>query len=345
MDFTPSTYLKKLREKIEPELAFSATDASQYGEWRGKMTECLTRLLGNFPPAKCELSPVQLESVRTEEYVREKIVIESDPGCFVPMYVFIPTKGDGPFPPVLAVHGHGRGMRNTAGVWDTEEERLSIREHNHDYALQFALRGYLVFAPEMIGFGTRREEEDKRQAPDNNSCRTLAWHAAMIGRTAIGLRVWDVMRTIDYAMTRPECDAGRGVGCAGLSGGGTATLYSAALDERITCAVVSGYFNTFEDSILAMYHCDCNYVPHIRLFAEMSDIAALIAPRPLLIEAGTEDEIFPIEAVKTSYDKLERAYGILNAGEKLDIDINKGGHRFYGNKAFDWMDRWMTGPT
>jgi dienelactone hydrolase len=301
----------------------------------------LSELLGGFPGQRCQLNPEVLERVETGGCVREKVVIESDEGCLVPMYVFVPQNGDGPFAPVVAVHGHGRGMRDTAGVWVTDEERQAGTETHHDYARCFAERGYMVFAPEMIGFGERREDEDKRGESDKHSCRILSWHAAIIGKTAIGLRVWDTMRVIDYAETRGECDAKKGVGCVGLSGGGTVTLYTSAVDERIRCAVVSGYYNTFEDSILAMEHCDCNYIPGIRRYAEMPDVAALIAPRPLLVESGTMDEIFPIDATRAAYKRLMKAYEILNAGDRLDMDIGEGGHRFYGNKAFDWMGKWL----
>jgi len=199
----------------------------------------------------------------------------------------------------------------------------------------------MVFAPEMIGFGLRREEQDKIKMGNEHSCRILSWHAAIIGKTAIGLRVWDVMRVIDYADTREECSAKKKIGCVGLSGGATVTMYTSALEKRIKCAVVSGYFNTFEDSILAMHHCDCNYIPWIRKYAEMSDVASMIAPRALLIEAGTKDEIFPISATKAAYEKLKKTYQLLNVEDHLDIDIQEGGHRFYGVKAFDWMNRWL----
>ena len=72
--------------------------------------------------------------------------------------------------------------------------------------------------------------------------------ALLLGQTMIGWRVWDVMRTIDYIATRKELDAKR-VGCMGISGGGTCTLFSAALEPRIKAAMVSGYLNTFRDSI------------------------------------------------------------------------------------------------
>lgn len=341
MEFAPSKYLKSLRDKIVPELSFSAKNKQEFSKWRGRIAKKLTELLGGFSEKKCPLNPQVFERVETESYIREKVVIESNPGSLVPLYVFVPKKGKKPFPAVVAVHGHGRGMRCTAGVWDSEEERRDIELVNHDYGRQFAERGYMVFAPEMTGFGLRREDEDKRAGEGYLSCRILSWHAAIIGKTAIGLRVWDVMRVIDYAEMREECNARKKIGCVGLSGGGTVTLYTSALEKRIKCAVVSGYLNTFEDSILAMHHCDCNYIPGIRKYAEMSDVASMIAPRALLIEAGTKDEIFPIGATKSAYEKLKNVYKLLDKEDHLDIDIQEGGHRFYGIKAFDWMDRWL----
>lgn len=341
IEFAPSKYLKSLRDKMVPELSFSANNKQEFAKWRKKISKKLTELLGGFPEEKCPLNPQIFESVEFERYFREKVVIESNPNCFVPVYVFVPKTVKKPFPAVVAVHGHGRGMKYTAGVWDSEEERRDIELVNHDYGRQFAEKGYMVFAPEMIGFGLRREDEDKLAGNGNHSCRILSWHAAITGKTAIGLRVWDVIRVIDYAETREECNAKKKIGCAGLSGGATVTLYTAALEKRIKCAVVSGYFNTYEDSILAMHHCDCNYIPGIRKYAEMSDVASMIAPRALLIEAGTKDEIFPIEATKTAYEKLKNSYRILHVEDHLDIDIQEGGHRFYGVKAFDWMDRWL----
>ena len=86
------------------------------------------------------------------------------------------------------------------------------------------------------------------------------------------------MRLIDYIRTRPEPLADT-LGCVGLSGGGMVTLFTTALEARITCAVVSGYFNTFRDSIMAVRHCLCNFVPGMAQLAEMVDIAGLVAPR------------------------------------------------------------------
>ena len=162
-----------------------------------------------------------------------------------------------------------------------------------------------------------------------------------MGKTVIGLRVWDVIRTIDYIRSRSEPMLA-GIGCLGLSGGGTTTLFATAVEPRITAAVVSGYFNTFQDSIMAIAHCECNYVPNIVTYAEMSDIASLIAPRPVLIEMGTEDPIFPVAATEIAYHQLEQVYEVLGARERLDKDIFPGAHAFSGRKAFAWLTRWLS---
>src|SRR5437016_11038532 len=127
-----------------------------------------------------------------------------------------------------------------------------------------------------------------------------------------GWRVYDVMRTIDYIETRKDLDARR-VGCMGISGGRTCTLFSTALEPRIQVAMVSGYLNTFRDCILSLAHCMDNYVPGILNWAEMYDVAGLIAPRPLFAESGTRDPIFPIEASKESFARVKKVYGVFGA--------------------------------
>jgi hypothetical protein len=109
---------------------------------------------------------------------------------------------------------------------------------------------------------------------------------------------------------RPEAAAG-GVGAMGISGGGMQTFFSACLDTRLRACVVSGYFSTFRDSILAMHHCPCNFVPGLGRFGEMSDLAALVTPRPMLAEAGIFEGRHPISGAK-AYDFLARHLGLKN---------------------------------
>ncbi len=132
-----------------------------------------------------------------------------------------------------------------------------------------------------------------------------------------------------------------GLGCVGLSGGGTVTLFTAALDQRITCAVVSGYMNTFRASIMSIEHCFCNYIPGILQYAEIPDIAGLIAPRPLLVESGMHDPIYPSKATQQALDELRPVYRCLGAEDRLDADFFEGEHQWSGRKAYDWLERWL----
>jgi dienelactone hydrolase len=149
--------------------------------------------------------------------------------------------------------------------------------------------------------------------------------------------VHDARRLIDYLETRPDADTHR-LGAMGISGGGLATFYTTCLEERIKACVISGFYSTFQNSLLAMHHCICNFVPGIAKFGEMYDLVGLIAPRPLLVEAGTYDPIFPLEAVQRSVAiARDQVYQVFGVKDRLQTDIFEGRHRISGSKAYDFL--------
>jgi dienelactone hydrolase len=148
--------------------------------------------------------------------------------------------------------------------------------------------------------------------------------------------VRDGKRLVDYLQTRSDVDVGR-LGAMGISGGGLHTFFSTCLDPRIQACVISGYYSTFRDSVLAMSHCACNFVPGLGQFGEMYDLVGLIAPRPLLVEAGTRDPIFPIEAVKRSVDRAREVYGVWGAEKEIETDYFEGRHQISGRRAYDFL--------
>ena len=116
------------------------------------------------------------------------------------------------------------------------------------------------------------------------------------------------------------------------------TLFTSCTDSRLKAIVISGYYCTFRDSILALHHCPCNYVPGMARFGEMSDVATLLAPRPVLIEAGTRDPIFPLEAVKKAVETLRRHYAVFEApADRVQTDIFEGRHQISGRIAYDFL--------
>ena len=168
----------------------------------------------------------------------------------------------------------------------------------------------------------------------------MSMNLLMMGKTMAGVRVRDVMRSLDFLETLPYVDQEH-MGAMGISGGGTTLMYAGALDERLKAVVLSGAGCTFRDSILKIFHCTDNFVPHVYSHGEMYDILGLMAPRALLLEAGDEDDIFPIAGVKTCYQQLKKAYRIMDAEEKLELDVFHGGHQIHGGRSYAFLQKWL----
>jgi dienelactone hydrolase len=197
----------------------------------------------------------------------------------------------------------------------------------------------LVIVPEIMGFGDRRLKADMEADPDgtkSNSCQAISVHLMMCGKTLAGVRIYEALRAIDYLEIRDDVDAEH-IGTMGFSGGGLVSSFAAALDERIRAAVICGYTNTFKGSIMFRRHCIDNYVPGILEHAEQPDIYGLIAPRPLFIESGERDKIFPASTLEQAIEQLSITYKRMGARQNLESDIFPGGHEISGRRSFDWL--------
>jgi len=345
--FDTLTFTQTIYDQTKQKLSFKAKTKEEAIEWQRKLRRKLTELLGGFPKRKTPLKPKILETKelkikdhnqQTIRYTRQTIIFNSRKNLSVYGYFLTPKEAEIPNSCIICLPGHGRGVDDIVGIEEDGSLRETYGGYQKDFALQCVANGFSAFAIEQLGFGHRRDERAREAGSGVSSCQPAAGAALLLGETMIGWRVYDVMRVIDYLEMRPEVDVGR-VAVMGISGGGTTALFSSALDLRIKAAVVSGYFNTFRDSIMSMPHCICNYIPSILKWAEMYDIAGLIAPRPLFIESGMEDPIFPVEATKRAYEKIRKIYSIFGAEDKLDIEIFKGGHEFYGRKAFNFLKK------
>ena len=338
--YAPLTHIRQVYAQTVPTYDYAALGQAGFVQWQADLRAKVADLLGGSSAPRGDLAPQVLETSQKDGYVQQKVEITSEPGVRLPLYVLTPESGQAPYPTVIALHGHGSGVQEVIGEPQSEQIAEHMRRCNHDYGRQLAQQGFLVLAPEQRAFGERREMEDVTQAPGQSSCRQASMNAMMLGRTMIGMRVWDVMRIIDYARQTGLAKTDT-LACVGLSGGGTVTTFATAMDPRITAAVISGYFCTWQWSIMAMRHCEDNYVPGILQHAEMADIGALIAPRPLLIEAGTEDPIFPLPGVHDAHDKLAKVYAMLAEPERLALDVFEGEHQWHGTVAVDWLRRWL----
>ncbi len=160
----------------------------------------------------------------------------------------------------------------------------------------------------------------------------------MLGKSLVGMRVRDSMRVLDWLGASGESDPAR-IGAMGISGGGTLCFFHTCLDERIRACVISGYYTNWRDSILAMDHCPCNYVPGLLNIGELTDVAGLILPRPIAVEVGTRDPIYPLGPVREAVARTREMCAVFGGDPARDVllDEFEGRHSVSGRVAYDFL--------
>jgi len=326
MNYVSVEYIRYIAKNVKQSMRFSAN--KDFCEWRKEAVAKLEELLG-LPLEKCESCFRIVNKSERKEYTRLDFEFQSESDYLVQSAILIPSGEKKKRPCVICLQGHSSGMHISLGEsrFPGDEKILEGR----DFALQAVKEGFCAVTIEQRYMG--------RAGQGNNGTshclQGLANAALLLGRTPIGERVWDVKILIDVLEREFSdfIDFDKLI-CLGNSGGGTTTLYAAALDERIKIAVPSCYLCTFEHSIMAMYHCPCNFVPSLYKYFDMGDIACLIAPRKLLVVSGEKDDIFPIEGAKKSYGIVKGVYELLGKGDSCEMVVGNGGHQFYPNEAY-----------
>jgi dienelactone hydrolase len=306
-----------------------------FAGYRERARRRLDELLGEWPAAV----PLDLEVLERDDagpYTRERVVFDSEATMSVPAYLLVPHGRAQPGPAVLAIHGHGAGKSMVCGLDRGRDDlRDEITGYHGDYAHQLACRGYVVLAPDLRGFGERADWNP----PERYQCDWNLVSATIAGANPLTQNLWDMRCSLDVLAQHPLVDPAR-IGAAGLSYGGTATLFLAAVDDRVKAAVVSGYFASWAAAHRVPWNmCGSQILPGMLGRLEHVDLGALIAPRALLVETGTEDDIFPVGAAREAFATLTKVYDMLGARDRVVHDVNEGGHQWYGREAYPFLDR------
>ncbi len=316
---------KLLYPTIEQKLAYD--DRADYEAWKADVRAKFMELSGlSLIEAEPVCDPdLQIEYTEQRDgYTETRFTFQSEEGYRVPCYLLLPEGNKEKYPVAITLQGHSTGFHNSVGK--------ILYDHDIDYqprgqfGIQAVKRGFATLCIEQRGMG----ERCPRIADGDcyNNCAYTAMQALQIGRTILAERVWDVHKAIDLlAASFPKCDTEKVV-VTGNSGGGTATFYSACYDERIKICAPSCAFCPYEDSIMAMYHCTCNYIPGAFQWFEMQDLACLIAPRNFSIIAGVKDNIFPIAGVKRGYETVQKIYAKENAPDACTLTVTPREHRW-----------------
>ncbi len=332
---SPSNAHAYIMDRMKPSMSYAGGDVKA---WQRKLRKNLAKLTGYdvMPRQRIDLAPRTLWRKKHALGTIEKIIFSSEPGSDVPAYVCIPDRAKTPYDFVICVQGHSSGMHNSIAV-ERNNHRKSIKvEGDRDFGIKCMEYGYAALCIEQRAFGDREE----RLIKSPKRCHHVSMQALMLGRTLIGERVWDIDRGIDYLKSRSDVNMDT-IGCMGNSGGGTATTFAAALLPRLGAAMPSCSFSTFRQSIMSMYHCQCNYIPGLYPVADMGDILGLFAPRPLVVVSGDKDPIFPVSGARSEFRRLKKIYRAADAPGNCRHVIGKGGHRFYAAQAWPAMKKLM----
>jgi len=327
MNQNPLTIHHRDLLKLAPSLRRGENEA--LSDWQEAARAKLTELLGYDKLVAASDDLFKIES-KTDcgGYTDYSISFQSEEGYFVPCHLCVPSGTAGKLPLVVCLQGHSTGFHISLGRPKYEGDEQTISGGDRDFAMQIVKEGYCALAIEQRGFG------ECGGTPDGPACLVPSMTALLYGRTTIGERIFDISRALDVIIKNFDIIDAEKIACMGNSGGGTATIYTAAMDKRIKVAMPSCALCTYKDSIGAMHHCSCNYIPGIANYFDMGDLCGLIAPRALVVVSGAEDKIFPHDGVQESVDVAKDYFAAVDAADKLAWIEGPEGHRFYA--ALSW---------
>lgn len=278
--------------------------------YRKQLFEMLS--LDPLPP-KTDLKPVVTGKLDHAEFIVEKLHFQSMPGLYVTANLYLPKNSPRPAPAILYVCGHS--PMKTNGI------SFGNKAGYQHYGAWFARNGYACLVLDTVQLG-------EIEGIHHGTYREGMWWWNSRGYTSAGAEAWNCLRALDYLETRPEIDASR-IGVTGRSGGGAYSWWIAALDERIKAACPVAGITDLENHVVdgvVEGHCDCMFPVNTYRW-DFAQVAALVAPRPLLICNSDKDTIFPLDGVVRVHEKVRSIYQILGATDRLGLLITEGPHK------------------
>lgn len=323
---------KDLMQLQKPALAYGGKD---FEAWKNSAREKLSELLGmnKFTYVAPEVE-IEYET-KIDNAIEIRFTFRTEAGYRVPCHLLLPDEIENP-PVIICLQGHSKGMHVSLGRPKYEGDEDIIKGGDRDFCVRAIKEGFAAISVEQRNFGECGGNEEGPR------CFESSMTALLMGRTTIGERVWDISRLIDVLETEfaDKVDTNK-ICCMGNSGGGTATAYVAALEDRIVLAMPSCAMCTFKDSIGAMEHCSCNYVPKIAEYFDMGDLMAMSYPKYYVQVSGIEDPIFPIYGAKEVFEKGRQAYKDCGGEQRCTLVKGNGGHRFYADDSWPVVHKYI----
>ncbi|UCH62362.1 MAG: acetylxylan esterase [Fidelibacterota bacterium] len=293
------------------------------GEWEERAAYIRDRVLvsaGLLPlPEKTPLNAKISGRIDRDDYSVEKVYFESYPGFYVTGNLYRPQGRPGPYPGILAPHGHWSQGRLA------HEERGSVPGR----CINFARQGYVVFSYSMVGYNDSKQLDHKFAADSLSS----VW-----GINLLGLQLWNSIRSLDFITSLPEVDPER-IAVTGASGGGTQTFMLTAVDDQQRIKAVAPV-----NMISAHFQggCLCENAPGLRHEVFNVEVGGLAAPRPLLMVSCTHD--WTLNTPRVEYPMMRTIYRLYGADDRLkyvQFDYPHNYNRASREAVYEWFGRWV----
>jgi len=291
----------------------------------------LAEMLGLHPmPDRTPLEPVVVSTEARDGFRVQRLHFQPSPGLYVAANFYLPPTVDQPLPTILYMCGHANTSNN--GV------RPGNKAAYHHHGVWFARNGYACLIVDTIQLG-------EFAGHHHGTYRMGRWWWNNRGYTPAGVEAWIGIRALDYLESREEVDADR-FGITGRSGGGAYSWWVAALDSRIKVAVPVAGITTLKNHVVdgcVEGHCDCMYMVNTYRW-DYGRVAALVAPRPLLISNTDKDPIFPLEGVLEIHRQVRDVYELYGEPDHLGLHITEGPHKDTQElrvHAFRWFNRFL----
>ncbi|MFL5340559.1 MAG: alpha/beta hydrolase family protein [Gemmataceae bacterium] len=304
-------YLKQETAKLSQRFMDGATTRAEWEAKRDRLKREYFDMLGLWPlPEKTPLQATLTGKLERGDVVIEKLHFQSKLGLYVTGNLYRPKNAEGKLPTILYVCGHSNKGR--------DGNKTAFQDHG----MWFASNGYVCLIIDTLQLG---EVPGKHHGTYNLG----RWWWQALGYTPAGVECWNGIRAIDYLLTRPDVDPQR-IGVTGISGGGAATIWIAAADERVKVAVpVSGMsdLESYVSNKIINGHCDCMLMVNTYKW-EWTTIAALIAPRAMLFANSDNDPIFPMDGNRRIIERLRKAYAVYEKPDLIEEYVSQGGHAY-----------------
>jgi dienelactone hydrolase len=307
-------YFKQETAELSEKCLTEIQTAAQWREAAPKYREQLAEMLSLSPmPARTPLNAKVTKRLEHDMFTVENLHFQSSPRLYVTANLYLPKNLTKPAPTILYVTGHGPVITNGVSYGN----KVAYQHHG----AWFARNGYACLIIDTLQLG------EIRGLHHGTHTEGLWWWNSR-GYTPAGIECWNGMRALDYLSTRPEVDTNR-FGVTGRSGGGAYSWFITAMDDRIKAAAPVAGITDLENHVVdgaVEGHCDCMFFVNTYRW-DYPQLAALAAPRPLLLCNTDSDYIFPLDGVMRTQTKVRRIYDLLGAGTNFGVVITPGPHK------------------